>query len=198
MLTVENIISRGRIPSNRRSRPSAEESTQRATYKCSNLRRRQRVKDGGGRFYDTTGQQGMTEEQPEIKRHGVAVVIVREGKFLIIRRSQAVLAPGMCCFPGGGIEAGESEEEAVVREMQEELAVTVVPRKLLWRNVTTWGVALAWWLAELDEALEPVPNPEEVESCRWLTPGEMAQLPNLLPNNHEFLKALAEGVVELL
>jgi len=140
----------------------------------------------------------MTEEQPEIKRYGVAVVVVREGKLLIICRSQSVLAPGMCCFPGGGIEPGESEEEAVVREMQEELAITVVPRKLLWRSVTRWGVALAWWLAELDEAVEPVPNPEEVEWHRWLTPAEMSHLPNLLPNNHDFLKALAEGVVELL
>ncbi len=140
----------------------------------------------------------MPQPQPEIARYGVAVVVVREGKFLIILRSQTVLAPGMYCFPGGGIEPGESEQQAVVREMQEELGITVQPRKLLWRSVTRWRVALAWWLAELDEAQEPVPNPEEVESYRWLTPGEMARLPNLLPNNHDFLRALAEGVVELL
>ena len=139
----------------------------------------------------------MSASQPEIARYGVAVVVVRDGRFLIIRRSQTVLAPGMYCFPGGGIEPGETEEEAVVREMQEELGITVTPRRLVWRCVTRWRVALAWWVAELDEASEPIPNPDEVESHHWLTPAEMKRLEQLLPNNHDFLCALADGAVVL-
>jgi 8-oxo-dGTP pyrophosphatase MutT (NUDIX family) len=135
---------------------------------------------------------------PQIARYAVAVVMVRQGRFLVIRRSQTVLAPGMFCFPGGGVEPRESEEQAVVREMREELNIAVAPRKLLWRSVTKWRVALAWWLADLEDDAEPVPNPAEVESYQWLAPGAMSRLENLLPNNHDFLKALAEGVVEVL
>ena len=76
------------------------------------------------------------------------------------------------CFPGGGIEPGESEEVALVREIPEELGVTVRPVRRLWQCVTAWKVELAWWLAELDADAVPVANPAEVESIHWLTSGE--------------------------
>jgi 8-oxo-dGTP diphosphatase len=127
----------------------------------------------------------------------VVAVVRRADKFLVIRRSQYVRAPGMYCFPGGHVESGESEAEAVCREMQEELALNALAQRLLWRNVTPWNVELAWWLAEVDPAAVPRPNPLEVESYHWLTPLEMRQLPQLLASNLEFLTACEEGQVEL-
>jgi 8-oxo-dGTP diphosphatase len=112
---------------------------------------------------------------------------------LIIRRSRTVTAPGAYCFPGGGIEAGETEPEAVVRELAEELSVRVTPRRRLWESVTPWGVHLAWWAADLPTTQMPVVNPEEVETFAWLTIPEMRQLDGLLSSNHDFLTALANG-----
>jgi 8-oxo-dGTP diphosphatase len=93
----------------------------------------------------------------------------------------------MHCFPGGNIENGETEAEAVRREMLEELVVNAQPQRLLWRSTTPWGVELAWWLVDIDAAADPQPNPHEVESFHWLTPAEIRCLPQLLASNLDFL-----------
>lgn len=124
------------------------------------------------------------------RRRGAVGVIVRDGALLVIRRSQRVVAPGAFCFPGGGIEPGESEPQALVRELQEELQVTVRPLRRIWRSVTPWQVELAWWQAVLPPDAVPSAAPAEVESIHWYTPGELAQLPGLLESNHHFLAAL--------
>jgi 8-oxo-dGTP diphosphatase len=116
-------------------------------------------------------------------------VVIRDDRFLVIRRSQQVRAPGMHCFPGGSIEPGESESAAVSRETMEELALAATPVRLLWRSVTPWNVELAWWLAAIDENAEPIANPLEVESFAWLTATEIRCLEQLLASNSEFLDA---------
>src|SRR5262245_42991624 len=126
---------------------------------------------------------------------GVVAVVVRGDKFLVIRRSQHVRAPGMHCFPGGAIEADESEESAVRRELLEELSLAANPQRLLWRSVTPWNVELAWWLVEIDPAAEPVANPLEVELFDWLPAVEIRCLPQLLASNLEFLDAWESGQI---
>ena len=128
---------------------------------------------------------------------GSVAVIVRGGRLLVIRRSRWVVAPGAFCFPGGGIQPGESDEEALVRELREELGIAVQPQRRLWKSVSPRRVELAWWLARLDPDAEPVPNPAEVESVHWVTPEELAQLPDLLETNRQFLQALDSGEIEL-
>ena len=124
-------------------------------------------------------------------------VVLRDGRMLVIRRAASVVAPMVYCFPGGGIEAGESEEEALVREFREEVSVEFQPLRRLWRCVTPWKVELAWWLGELAAGAVPAANPREVESVHWLTPEEMAQLPDLLESNRQFLELLARGEISL-
>jgi 8-oxo-dGTP pyrophosphatase MutT (NUDIX family) len=130
-------------------------------------------------------------------RRGVVAVIVRDRRFLVIRRSQTVVAPGAFCFPGGGVEGEESEHAALVREIQEELGATVRPCERIWQSVTPWSVELAWWTAELDGGEKIVPNPAEVESVHWHTAEELRSLAGLLASNHGFLDALASGEIEL-
>jgi 8-oxo-dGTP diphosphatase len=132
-----------------------------------------------------------------ITRYGAVAVVVREDRLLVIRRSQHVVAPGMFCFPGGGIEAGESEEQAVVRELQEELGCAVLPVRRIWESVSSWGVHLAWWISEMGPETEIVPNPLEVESAHWLTLDELAELPNQLESNRQFVSALRSGAISL-
>lgn len=140
-----------------------------------------------------------TVEKPQqpAQRRGAVGVIVRQSRLLIIRRSQFVPAPLKYCFPGGGIEPGETEEQALVREIREELAVPVTPVRRVWQSVTSWGVDLAWWLADLPSEHQPVPAPAEVASVHWYTPAEMAGLSQLLESNRQFLAALARGEISL-
>jgi 8-oxo-dGTP diphosphatase len=137
-----------------------------------------------------------SSNQPSHRRGAVAIII-RDERLLVIRRSQLVVAPRAFCFPGGGIESTESESEALVREIQEELGVPIVPRRRIWSSVTLWGVHLAWWRADLAAHCDPCPNPAEVESFHWHTPAEMAELPELLESNRRFLEALARGEFQL-
>ena len=136
----------------------------------------------------------MTGERVfELLRRGAVGVVVREQRFLVIRRSRFVSAPRTFCFPGGHIETGESEELALQRELWEELGCVVRPLRRLWQNVSARRVQLHWWLAEIttDDPLRP--RAEEVESVHWLTSAEMLALPELLDSNRQFLAAWMGG-----
>ncbi len=134
------------------------------------------------------------DEQP-ILRYGAVAVIVRQGRLLVIRRSQHVIAPGYHCFPGGGIEPGETEAQALVRELREELNCEVRPLARLGETVSHWRVHLAWWHAEMAADAQLTPNPLEVETIEWLTPEEILALPNLLDSNREFMAKVLSGEV---
>jgi 8-oxo-dGTP diphosphatase len=51
-------------------------------------------------------------------------LINRENRLLIAQRPEGKLLAGLWEFPGGKIEAGESPEDTIIRELQEELAIT--------------------------------------------------------------------------
>ncbi len=61
-------------------------------------------------------------------------VILKEGKFLLIRRTRRNNQGGIdnwLSIPGGGLDAGESPEHAIIREMKEELGIDVDIKSLL-------------------------------------------------------------------
>ncbi len=49
----------------------------------------------------------------------------REGRFLLTSRPEGKVYAGYWEFPGGKLEAGESVEQALRRELQEELGITI-------------------------------------------------------------------------
>lgn len=136
-------------------------------------------------------------DSPNVVKRGVVAIARRGGLFLAIRRGHRVAAPGRVCFPGGHVEPGEEEHAAVVRECREELSAAVTAGACVWRSVTAWGTALAWWTVDLDEAAELVPHPVEVEEILWLSEAELLAEPALLEGNREFLAAVREGRVLL-
>lgn len=137
----------------------------------------------------------MSEPEANSPRRGSIAIIVRDSRLLVIRRSRFVIAPGTLCFPGGGIEADESEQEALIRELREELGVAVRPLRRIWQSVTPWQVHLSWWLSQIERQAEPVPNPAEVESVHWYTAKEMLEHPDLLESNREFLQGVISGEI---
>jgi 8-oxo-dGTP diphosphatase len=54
-----------------------------------------------------------------------AAVLLHEGKVLIARRRPGMRHAGEWEFPGGRIEAGETPEAALTREIEEELGIAV-------------------------------------------------------------------------
>ncbi len=112
----------------------------------------------------------------------VSAAIIRDGKVLIVRRARPP-ASGVFTLPGGGVEAGETLREAVIREVREETGLLVEPlglaghREVIARDadgrVERHFVILpfaARWIAG-DVALN-----EELAEAHWLAPAELAGL----------------------
>ncbi|MSP23689.1 MAG: (deoxy)nucleoside triphosphate pyrophosphohydrolase [Myxococcales bacterium] len=57
----------------------------------------------------------------------VAAVIGKDGKYLITQRRPNAVLPLLWEFPGGRVEDGETDEEALTRELRHRLGVEVVP-----------------------------------------------------------------------
>ena len=55
----------------------------------------------------------------------VGVLIAADGRFLLTSRPQGKAYAGFWEFPGGKLEDGESIEQALRRELQEEIGVTI-------------------------------------------------------------------------
>ena len=60
----------------------------------------------------------------------VSAAIFRDARVLIVRRGRPP-AHGLYTLPGGGVELGETLEQAVVREVREETALAVAPLALV-------------------------------------------------------------------
>lgn len=66
------------------------------------------------------------EKLPKIPFIVVAVALVdRDGKLLVQQRPDGLSMAGLWEFPGGKLEPGETPEQALIRELAEELAIDV-------------------------------------------------------------------------
>ena len=114
-----------------------------------------------------------------------------DGRWLLIRRSEHVVAPLKVCFPGGALEPGEDVRAAAIREMREELGVEIELVGQVWRhdfddrNLTLRGYFGRLLTAEL------TPDPHEVAEVLWLTVKEARSHPDALPKTGAFVDALA-------
>jgi 8-oxo-dGTP diphosphatase len=112
----------------------------------------------------------------------VSAAILRDGKVLVVRRARTP-ALDLYTLPGGAVEAGETLQVAVIREVREETKLEIEPvalaghREVIMRDaqghVERHFVILSFaarWLSG-----EPVLN-EELSDARWLAPAEIKNL----------------------
>ncbi len=120
---------------------------------------------------------------------------------LVIRRSMNVVAPGALCFPGGGVEEGESPEETVCREFREEVGIDVRVVRFLVKSATPSGAPLYWYSAESVErdpnALRVVVQQEEAAGYEWRSLVELLDDPDFLPNNLAIVRRIVDGEIAL-
>ena len=143
--------------------------------------------------------------QPTSKVHvkrdyplGAVVSVIFDGsRFLTIKRSQHVKAPGATGFAGGGVEPNETQSDAIAREMQEELGVTVTPMKRVWSCLTPRGVELNFWQVSFVGEQTIKIDPNEVEFYAWHSPDSLREQFNLISSAAPFLDAWEAGEVEL-
>ncbi len=124
-------------------------------------------------------------------RRGAIGILERPNEVLLIRRASNIPKGGRWCFPGGHLERGETSRHAVIRELHEELGLIVQPvsRLGLIRVEDSGHVLAVWRVIQISGSL--IAAPHEIEEIRWMSPPEVAQLPNGLPSNLLVLRMLA-------
>ncbi len=98
----------------------------------------------------------------------VAAVIVQDGKVFVTQRGYGDFK-GWWEFPGGKIEPGETPQQALKREIQEELGVTISVGQLLCTVNYDYPAFHLVMHCYLSEILSGVIELKEHESARWLT-----------------------------
>jgi 8-oxo-dGTP diphosphatase len=123
-----------------------------------------------------------------------AAVVWRDGRLLLTRRPPGGRFGLQWEFPGGKLEPGESAEQALVRELREELGVGSVTRGTLAVETHEYALGPAVELhflgCELD-SLDFQPSPE-VHEVRWSRPSEVDPA-ELLEADRGFLAALVKA-----
>jgi 8-oxo-dGTP diphosphatase len=105
----------------------------------------------------------------------VAAAVHRSGRLLVARRARPTALAGRWELPGGRVEPGESELEALGRECREELAAAVTVTGRLGTDLPIEAGVLRVYAAELaGGAAEP--QPLEHDALRWVGPAELAGL----------------------
>lgn len=122
--------------------------------------------------------------------HVVAVVIEREGRYLLGRRPPEKRHGALWEFPGGKSDDGEDHLAAARRELLEELHLDV---RSVGAVVFSRQDAGSPFLIEFVEArVEGEPVALEHTEVGWYTPEELTEMP-LAPTDAAFVRFLLEG-----
>lgn len=119
----------------------------------------------------------------------VAAVIWDKDRFLACQRPANKSRALLWEFVGGKVEAGESFEDALIRECREELAVTVKPLDIFMEVVHEYPdltVHLVLFNAKIAEGEITL---LEHNDARWLSPSEIPQY-SFCPADKEILEAI--------
>ncbi|RIX36090.1 (deoxy)nucleoside triphosphate pyrophosphohydrolase [Corynebacterium falsenii] len=106
----------------------------------------------------------------------VGAVLLRDGTILAAQRGTDMSLSGLWEFPGGKIEKGETPEEALARELEEELHITAqIGDKIeTTEHEYDFGIViLTTFYASLDSG---EPELTEHAQVRWCTPEELETL----------------------
>ena len=126
-------------------------------------------------------------------REAVVAVLRRNDRALVIQRGPAATWSGYWSPLSGRIERGESQQQAVEREVKEEVGLHVRATAKVWECLTDDGrFRLHWWtVEELSGELELQPG--EVSAARWVGRAEFLGLsPTFAGDRDFFLRVLPE------
>lgn len=125
--------------------------------------------------------------------------LAQPGRLLVARRTAPPHFAGMWEFPGGKVESGETGEQALHRELLEELGVTVrLGTELESGSDDGWPLneraVMRVWFAEL---LDGVPHPlQDHDELRWIHLRDRDEVLGLpwIPADLPIVEALLDGL----
>ncbi|NWG39662.1 MAG: Nudix family hydrolase [Hydrogenophilaceae bacterium] len=128
-------------------------------------------------------------QDPEIVEVVAAVLTRKTGEVMLASRPAGKVYAGYWEFPGGKVEAGETLEHALYRELKEELGIEVVRATRWITNIFTYPHATVRLNFFRVWDWQGAPHPHEGQTFAWDDPAHHSVEP-LLPANFPILKAL--------
>lgn len=108
----------------------------------------------------------------------VALVDI-DGRVLLAQRPEGKSMAGLWEFPGGKVEAGETPEAALIRELQEELGIDtwascLAPLTFASHSYDDFHLMMPLFACR---KWEGTPRPQEGQTLKWVKPTQMAEYP---------------------
>jgi 8-oxo-dGTP diphosphatase len=114
------------------------------------------------------------------------------GRVLIAERPVGKHMAGRWEFPGGKVNAGESEAQALARELREELGVAVIASRPFMRLAHSYAdrdVELSMWIVE---DFHGEPRSLDSQRLKWVQPARLVE-EDLLEADRPFVEALVRS-----
>ena len=108
-----------------------------------------------------------------------AALVDADGRVLMAQRPEGKALAGLWEFPGGKVEPGERPEETLIRELAEELGITVkepclAPLTFASHAYPDFHLLMPLYICRRWEGL---PQSREAQALRWVRPGGLRDLP---------------------
>jgi 8-oxo-dGTP diphosphatase len=112
----------------------------------------------------------------------VCAIIERDGTILAARRSDAQSHGGFWEFPGGKIDPGENAEQAIIREIKEELQADIIAKRRLQDTTFSYPDKTVTLIPFICTVAFGTPKPLEHAEIRWVDMKESFGLEWLPPD----------------
>ena len=106
----------------------------------------------------------------------VAGAIIENGRVLAAQRGPGMAQEGHWELPGGKVEAGETDEQALQRELNEELGIQVNVGAAFGEHIHDYGDKQVHLVAHCCTLAKGTPHPREHAAIRWMGRGDLSKL----------------------
>ena len=136
-----------------------------------------------------------SDTAPPIVLVAACALVDGDGRVLLARRPEGRSMAGLWEFPGGKVEAGERPEDALIRELKEELGIDVSERCLAPLTFASHGYERFHLLMPLYvcRVWEGLVEPREGQQLKWVRPESMINID--MPPADEPLRAILRDLL---